>query len=316
MAVRIEAYQPTHLLQWDELVRRSKNATFLFRRQFMEYHADRFVDASVLAYDGHKLLAAMPASLHQTDSGPQVRSHGGLTYGGLFCDERMTASTMLEVMTAVLEHYRVSGVKSVVYKPIPHIYHRLPAEEDLYALFRVGGQLVRRDVAASLDQGARPPITKGRKWATKQGINNGITVGASQDWGGFMAMEAALLLEKYGTRPVHSADEMALLHERFPQQVKLYTALHEGQLVGGTVIFDCDSCVHAQYISSTRHGRDLRALDVLFQWLIDEVYADRRWFDFGISTEEAGRVLNAGLADNKESWGARSVVYDHYHIPL
>ncbi len=316
MELRVAPYQAAHEREWNDLVARSKNATFLFHRQFMEYHADRFVDASLLVYDGHKLLAGMPASLHGAGEALQVRSHGGLTYGGLFCDERMSASAMVEVMGAVLQHYRERGVTSLVYKPLPYIYHTLPAQEDLYALFRYGAELQRRDVAASLDQGARPPITKGRKWAIKQGLGNGIPVSESQDWAGFMAMEAALLMEKYGTRPVHTAAEMELLHQRFPKQVKLYTALHQGELAGGTVIFDCGACVHAQYISSTRHGRDLRALDVLFQWLIDDVYRDRRWFDFGISTEEAGRVLNAGLADNKESWGARSVVYDHYLLRL
>ena len=39
-----------------------------------------------------------------------------------------------------------------------------------------------------------------------------------------------------------------------------------------------------------------------------------RYFDFGISNEQGGRKLNRGLIDQKEGFGARAVVHDHYAI--
>lgn len=312
MSLRVEPYAPQHRQAWNDFVARAKNATFLLHRDYLEYHADRFTDASSLVWDGGKLVALWPASQH----GDELRSHGGLTYGGVLTDERMGIALMLDVFDALIDSWRAAGIQSVTYKPIPHLYHTLPAEEDLYALFRHGAQLVRRDAATTLHRDHRAPITKGRKWAIKQGQGQGITVAASQDWGGFMAMEAALLHEKFGTRPVHDAAEMALLAARFPQQVQLFTATLGGLLLGGTVIFATPTVAHAQYIASTLQGRELRALDVLFDWLLRDVFADKRWFDFGISTEQAGRVLNAGLAANKESWGARATMYDWYRLDL
>ena len=50
--------------------------------------------------------------------------------------------------------------------------------------------------------------------------------------------------------------------------------------------------------------------------LIDDVYADKTYFDFGISTERDGAYLNLGLVRNKESYGARGVAYDRYEIAL
>jgi hypothetical protein len=74
---------------------------------------------------------------------------------------------------------------------------------------------------------------------------------------------------------------------------------------------------HAQYIGSTEQGRELGAVDAVVDALIARhAAAGRRWFDFGISTEQAGRVLNPGLARYKESYGARGVTYDAYAIDL
>ena len=47
-----------------------------------------------------------------------------------------------------------------------------------------------------------------------------------------------------------------------------------------------------------------------------EVYPDKSYFDFGISTVENGRTLNANLIHNKESYGARATVYDFYELHL
>lgn len=308
--LRVEPYTPGQRAAWNAFIAQSKNATFLLHRDYLEYHADRFTDASLLVWHGGKLVALVPASRH----GDEVRSHGGLTYGGVISDARMGVALMLEVFAALREHWRSVGVKSVLYKAIPHFYHTLPAEEDLYALVRHGAKLVRRDAGTTLCREFRAPITKGRKWAIKQGLSHGIQVARSQDWAGFMAMEAALLQQKYGTRPVHTAQEIELLAQRFPQNIALFTATRAGELLGGTIVYETPTVAHSQYISSTDTGRDLRALDVLFDWLLTQVYADKRWFDFGISTEEGGTVLNAGLAANKESWGARATVYDFYHL--
>lgn len=316
MALRANPYRCDDQSTWNEFVQRSKNGTFLLERQFMEYHADRFVDASLMIFNGERLVALLPASLHETSSAAEVRSHGGLTYGGLISDQRMSASGMLEVMSTVISHYRDEGIRRLLYKAIPHIYHSMPAEEDLYALFRHGARLVRRDIAATVEMHNRVPVSKGRKWAIKQGQANDIALSESSDWTGFMAMESMLLEEKYGVSPVHSAAELEALQCQFPEQVRLFTAVQGDVLLAGTVIFDTSNCAHAQYISSTHEGRNMRALDVLFDWLLKDVFSSRKWFDFGISTEKDGLMLNTGLSDNKESWGARSVVYDQYLLQL
>ena len=310
--ITVRSYEPALLGAWDDFLDRAKNATFLFRRGYMDYHADRFRDHSLLFEREGRLVAVLPANRRDG----ALESHGGLSYGGVVCDARMSAELMLQVFEALTSHLRASGFARLVYKAVPRIYQRYPAEEDLYALFRAGARLARRDVASTIEMAERYPPHKGRRWSIKRSERNAIEVGESASFDEFMEMELRLLESKYGTKPVHSAAELRMLAERFPANIRLFTARRGGELLGGTVIYETPLVAHAQYIAATDAGRELGALDRLFAWLLDEVYAAKRYFDFGISTEAEGRILNHGLIENKESWGARATVNDHYELDL
>jgi hypothetical protein len=308
--LRIQRYDAGQKPLWDQFVGRAKNGVFLFRRDYMDYHADRFADHSLLFFAEDRLIGLLPAS-----AGDGVlTSHSGLTFGGIVTDERMRTPVMVELFGQVKRYLREQGIGRMVYKPVPHIYHRFPAEEDLYALFIHGGRLVRRNIASVLRPGDHPEPTKGRRWSTRKARNNGLDVGESRDFTAFMALEEAHLASKYGARPTHTAAEMELLAGRFPDNILLFTATKDGELLGGVVVYVSRQVAHTQHIASTEHGRELGALDRIFEVLLDEVFADRPYFDFGTSNEDGGRRLNVGLIDNKESYGARAVAYDWYEL--
>lgn len=298
--------------RWNAFVEGAKNATFLFHRDYLEYHADRFVDSSLLFFEDEMLIALLPATV----SGDTVTSHGGLTFGGIITDARMRTSQMLRIFDFVLKTYRTRGIRTIVYKAVPHIYHSMPSEEDLYALFRNGARLVRRDVATTIACGAAAPYSKGRKYSVSKGKRNGLTVGRSEAFEEFMALEQQTLASRHGVVPVHSAAEMRLLASRFPNNIKLYDARLDGRLLAGMVVYESTRVAHAQYIASNEEGRELFAPDVLTDWLLETKFKEKAYFDFGISTEDQGTVLNAGLSRNKESYGGRATVYDFYEITL
>jgi hypothetical protein len=311
--LKVFNYTPEQKSAWDEFVARAKNGVFLFRRDYMEYHADRFTDSSLMfADDEERLVAVMPASVE----GAVVTSHAGLTFGGVVTDARMKVEPLLDLFDALADHLRRRGVARLVYKVVPHIYHRIPAEEDLYALFRRGARLVRRDVSATIDMAERVGFSKGRKWSLKQALKAGLRVERSEDFETFMGIEARLLEAKYGAKPVHTAAEIASLARRFPDQIKLFVARDGAQMLAGVIIYESQRVAHAQYIGASEAGKKLGALDLIFAHLIEDYYSTKRYFDFGISTEDGGRRLNAGLIENKQSYGARAVAYDFYELDL
>ncbi len=310
-AVDVRAYGDADREAWDALVDRSRSSHFMFRRDYLEYHRDRFEDASLIVVERGRPVALLPASRH----GDEVRSHGGLTFGGLLYDDDAGGRATVERLEAVLDHLRAEGVKRLLYKAVPHIYDRVPAEEDLFALSRAGATLVRRDLSTTIRPDQPIAYTKGRRHAVAK-ARAAVAVAESDAYGPFMEIETAALLARHGLRPVHTAAELQLLASRFPDNIRLFTAALAGELVAGVVVYETPWVAHAQYIGSTDEGRAVGATDAIIDHLIGTVYAGKRFFDFGISTYDDGRQLNEGLARNKESFGGRTVVYDHYAVEL
>ena len=311
--LRVAKYNPEEKRSWDDFVRNSKNGVFLFERDYLEYHADRFPDHSLMVFnEEERLLALLPATIKDDI----LLSHAGLTFGGFVSDASMKVALMLDVFESAWAYLQDQGVVRVVYKAVPHIYHRLPAEEDLYGLFRFGARLFRRDVSSTIDMGARLPLSKGRRYAIKQGEKHGLKVQRSFDFKTFMSIEEQVLSEKYEAKPVHSEAEIRLLAERFPENIKLFAAHKDDAMVAGVIIYQSQQVAHAQYIGVSEEGKKTGALDLIMNHLINDYYSNHKYLDFGISTEDNGRLLNAGLIENKQSFGGRAVVYDFYEIDV
>ena len=308
--VEVVKYSPEHKAAWNAFVASSRNGTFLLHRDYMEYHAHRFKDHSLLFYRKGRLVALLPAN----EVGQEVHSHGGLTYGGIISDSRMKASVMLKVFEAMKVYFQEQGFRQMLYKAIPHIYHQIPAEEDLYALFRERAVLYRRDISSVMELAQPVGYSRKRRWEVKKAKRAALRVMESRNYSRFMQIEQELLEEKYNTLPVHTAEEMALLSSRFPENIKLYMACEGEAIVAGIVIYETATVAHCQYMSATARGRTLGAMDVLVDHLLTEVYPHKKYFDFGISTEQQGQYLNEGLIRNKESYGGRAVVHDFYKL--
>lgn len=310
--IQVARYDPSHKGAWNHFIAGSKNGVFLFYRDYMEYHSNRFTDHSLLFFVGSRLIAVMPANV-QDDT---LESHGGLTFGGVVSDRNMKTPLMLEVFDALINFLRGPGMKRVVYKAIPHIYHRIPAEEDLYALFVHDARLVRRDASSTIPLSGGPGFNKGRQGCVKRAREKGLEVKHSYDFSTFMAIDEQHLLKKHRRRPVHTRDEMQMLARRFPENIRLFTA-HKGEMVlGGVIVYESDQVAHAQYVAATDEGKETGALDAVMDFLINDYYRAKKIFDFGISTDREGRYLDVGLVSNKEGFGARTTVYDFYELDL
>lgn len=309
----VRRYTPDKANEWNRFVAASKNGTFLFERQFMDYHADRFTDCSLMFYRDNALYALLPANVKDD----VLTSHGGLTYGGLVMSCRCSAKGVQEVFAAMNTYLADQGVRRVVYKAIPWIYHQLPAEEDLYALTSIShATLIIRDISSAVI-GDRPvKFSESRKSGLRKALRMGLTVRESEDFATFWQILNANLTAKYGVRPVHSVSELELLHGHFPQGIRLYMVYDGETPLGGTLLFLTPQVLHTQYISATAEGKAHGAIDLLFNHLINEVYTDYRYIDFGKSTVSDSADLNEQLIFQKEGFGARAVCYDTYEWTL
>lgn len=308
----VKRYTTDQQVLWDNFVDSSRNGTFLHKRGYMDYHSHRFTDHSLMFYRGEELVAIVPAHIKENC----FCSHNGLTYGGMLLPCNTTTADVLELFNAMAGYLQENtAVTSIIYKPTPHIYHSYPCEEDLYALFRHGATLTERKVSSAIPLNEPLPIGGRRKLTAKTKAS--LHIVEDGDLATFWEILHERLQNKYDTAPVHSIEEISLLKERFPENIKLYSvADNDGNTLGGVVLFITGNVIHMQYSATTEEGRRLSALDYLYEELINNRYAGKGYFDFGISVEDGGRYLNCGLIAYKERLGGRAVVYDTYVIDL
>ncbi len=332
--MKVIQYSVNHQQTWDKFVSTSRNGTFLLERGFMNYHAHRFTDCSLMVYEGDfqsddsadlnpdpdSLIALFPANWVEEER--CVYSHQGLTYGGLIIGLSCTQVQVLEAMQAIMRYLmNMLQAKRVIYKSIPYIYSSVPAQEDLYALFRIGARLHSRSVSSTVSLRNPLKMRTLRLRQAKKALDHNLYIerlqeGDRQGLHDFWEMLAQVLMEQHGVAPVHSEEELALLQSRFPGEIRVFLVRHEGELMAGCVVFLCRTTAHIQYIATAKQGREWGALDLLFRHLITEQFRHLDFLDFGISTEQGGKVLNEGLIFQKEGFGGRAVCYDTYEIPL
>ncbi|MBD5234378.1 MAG: GNAT family N-acetyltransferase [Bacteroidales bacterium] len=310
----IKEYTPLDAPTWDKAVAESRNGTFLHMRGYMDYHADRFADCSLLALDDHnRVLAVLPA--HAADT--EVASHRGLSFGGWLMTARADMPAMMQIWNEASRHYADRGFTSLDYRPVPHIYHRYPAEEDLYALFRAGATLRSTLVSSTTDLSAPLQFDSNARRAMRRALAAGVECHVSTDFAAFWPILSACLAERHAATPVHTLAEITLLASRFPQNIVLYLATLAGRPCAGVVMYLSHPVAHCQYIASDEEARAVGALPLLFSRIqADATAAGYRWLDYGTSCEDAGRILNTGLIRQKCGFGARAIAFNSFNVTL
>lgn len=308
----VKLYNQSYFKIWNDFVSESKNGTFLFNRNFQEYHSDRFEDFSLLVFNSsNKLISLLPLNIEKN----KVYSHRGLTYGGFIINSNLGTSEMLQVFDCVLSFLRNKKIESILYKAVPHIYHVQPSEEDLYGLFKNEFKLVRRDVSSTINLGSTN--IKGQKQnGYRRAIKEGLKFEETSDCTSILEVANENLKKKYGTKAVHSIKEMNLLKKHFKANIKFFNICFNGEIEGGVILFITKKVVHTQYIATTTIAKRKRALDFIIVSIYKQFQHDFEWLDLGISTEREGRYLNEDLINSKEEFGFSATCYDTYELVL
>lgn len=310
----IKVYSPEYSAAWDSFVAKSRQGTLLHMRGYMDYHSDRFLDSSLLAFRKGALSALLPANL---DADGVLYSHQGLTYGGWVTPRcHFDGNDMLELFDAFHNWCKDNSIRSVVYKPVPHIYHRIPAEEDIYALFRNGYDISTVNLSSVIDMRCNPAFNTQHKRHLKKSLSMNPWFRETDDVSAFMAVLENCLSVRHDATPVHTAEELRVLKNRFPDAIRMFVAGTGEDIEAEVCIYDYAGVAHCQYIATSEAGRSNGMLTFLMQRLITDTFVGHRYFDFGTSNEDAGRVLNSGLIHQKFGLGGRGVVYQHFSLSL
>lgn len=309
--ISIKRYDISNYTEWNQFLKKTKNGTFLFHRDFMEYHRDRFIDFSILVYSKKKLIALLPANIVDLT----VYSHRGLTYGGLLLKSNVKFKDSLNIFQAILKYFYQEGIINFELKITPYIYVKQPNDEMLYLMFLLHAKLLKRDSLSVLDLMDRPKVSSNRLRGRKKGVSNGLIIKEVEVFDEFWNIILIKNLQnKYQVNPVHSLKEITHLKNKFPENIRQFNVYKDNFIVAGTTVFETEKVAHSQYISGNTDKNNLGGLDFLHLHLIEDVFKSKRYFDFGISNENKGLNINTGLQYWKEGFGARMVTQDFYEV--
>ena len=310
----VKKYDKKDYKIWNEFIVQAKNATFLFHRDFMEYHEDRFEDYSLMVFDDNILKAVLPANI----KGNFVYSHQGLTYGGLVFLSKIKAENVELILEKILIFLKENRIVTFYYKPIPHFYLLEGNNEIDFFLFKKGAVLERKEMNLAINLHLPLQISKSKLKHFRRVENLHLDIVEEDNFNFFWdEVLEPRLLEKFDAKPVHTKVEIALLKKKFPENIKQYSVYQHDEIIAGITIFETDNVVKSQYGATSKKGEQVRALDFLFINLIEKYkQKGKRFFDMGIVNEDNKRGYHSGLLTQKEELGCKVYNQDFYKISI
>jgi len=313
MSIEVKRYKKEDQNRWNDFILKAKNSTFLFHRNYMDYHSDRFDDFSIIVEENGEIVSVLPANIKEN----KIYSHSGLTYGGFVFKSNSSILKNLSYLKLVLKFLNDSNVIGLVLKVLPDFYTKCSQLEIEYALFLLNAKLLRIDTALVLDftSSLNRKMPKGRKSEITKAKRFNVKVEETDNcdyfWNSILIPN---LNSRFDVMPVHTLKEITYLKEKFPKNIKQFHSLVDDEIVAGTTIYETETTVHLQYLAGNEKSKRTGALDFLFYYLINYYFDERKYFDFGIVNESDGRKVNIGMLKWKESFGSRIELHKFYEI--
>lgn len=317
--LRVEAYTPAQAAAWNALIASSTNGPFLFARTFLDYHQDRFADHSWLVWHGTKLRAVFVAAVARTTTEPTTLvAHPGLAYGGLVTVSGVKYAETAAMLELLRTAWQAAGFRYLVVRPVPRVFCQQFTENQVFWLHQQGAVLSNRELNSVLDLTQPVRIGTWRRGNLRKARLHGVAVrlASNADYEPYWQLLIQTLAEVHGRQPVHTLAEISRLRDQNPGHLELWGAWLGTELVAGVVVFqdEWQGFAHTQYIAGNSRGKQVGAVDAVLAHIIKEKATQYQRLSFGISTVQG--VVNTGLLNQKEGFGATAELMDAYHLTL
>lgn len=288
---------------WNDFVNSQCFGTIYHTRQFINYHPnDRFIDESILIFDNDELICVLPVCKR----GEGYFSYSGATYGGPVIHKKYTKIKYMKlIIEKIFEYYD----NKIEFRLANDIYFN----ESSYILYFLLSQKLKVYPELSwyikTDDDFIENITNKRnKKLLKRFINDkSITCSFynnNEDYIEFYKIVTKNLKNNHDSTPTHSLDEFLKVKDLLCDKQRLYLVKQYNDILGGVYVLKTTrNCWYTFYISrNIDFKKDNCSVSYLmYQISIDAKKENVKYIDYGISTEEKGKLINEGLSDFKES---------------
>ncbi len=322
MTISVRAFSESDTSIWESFVHSANNGTIFHERKFLGYHPPgRFVDHSLILEKKGKVKALFPAAEVVSNGLRSMISHQGSSYGGIIAQQDLSFQESYDFVEAIVDHAKNTGFHRIQMTLPPAIYQQRVSNYLDFSLIKHGFTYKKRDVSSMLTIEPSPEKNLERfsgthRTAVRKAVKQGVTTRESEDWSDFYALLKENLEIRHNVQPTHTLDELLKLKQLYPDEIRLFGAYWEGELIAGVVNFSVNrDVVLAFYISHKEAYQHLRAVNLLFYEIITWCHKnDYRFLDFGIFT--VNMEPNFGLGRFKENFGASGVFRDTFELNL
>lgn len=318
----VKKYTSEYEDKWDRFVlSESINGTFLQTRRFLNYHAaDRFVDCSLLFFNGSTLIAVLPGNYLADEQ--TLISHQGSTFGGLIINKNSCKISILDCVFQQFEEYiHKNGIKKVILSQTSEIYQKYKSAILDYYYYMMG-YVSSAEMGYYIDletysDNIIDEYSASRRRDYRYSLKYGFHFRSLESVDAIKVFYKILInnYKKFDTRPVHTLEELLDLYKnRIPENMRFYGVFDEEQMVAGATIFKFDKRVfHTQYLAVSQSDTSRYINEFLYTNIIAE--AQEQGFQkvsFGTATLDKGKILNRNLAQYKESYGTNTYINYRY----
>ncbi len=325
MKPQVIAYRDIAQEKWDKLILSEfSNGEFINSRKYLSYHcSDKLIDHSVAVIDRDSLSlrSVFPAAAIPKDKSVAI-SHPGTTFAGIIFDTKQVLWEELDAhFELLLNYYRQNNLKKIELRLPPAIYYNQP-REDLYFLlwkkgFKPSGYTLAsvvnlRDLSSEEDLFIN--YLSKRRNQIKKSLKEDNFIFSKADtiedyvWDSL----ANNLATRFKAKPTHSLKEINDLHSKFPDRIIPYIICDKNtkEYAASAVVYKFKKVFHTQYLDlNYKMSEKYPNLVLIHNLLLEAIKEKFSYFSLGPVTEHWGNLLNAGLFDYKNQFGAGSIVY-------
>jgi hypothetical protein len=311
-SVTIKRYNTSKKKEWDLFIDDNNPFTFLFYRDYMDYHSNRFTDYSLMIFQDATLIALFPANISDETI---IYSHQGLSYGGLIYDpSKWNGLIEKTIYQGIIDYFKTILISKISIKIPPHFYG-LHMERQINILSAVGADVQKSflSMAANMEPPLKIHKSKYKRYR-KRKQKNEFTIKDDNDFKVFWnQVLTPCLEEKYQSKPVHELDEILELHRCFPKNIVQWNLYFENKIIAGITIFFKNDIIRSQY-GATRLGYEAFApLDYLYIYLFEFYYTKGiKIFDMGSIPPNDDLSYPEGLVNYKKELGCDTHTQNQY----
>ncbi len=296
--MQVIKYNIEHKAQWDAFVKQSDNFSFLFYRDYMEYHSDRFTDLSLMLFEKGKLKCLLPAN----SANGIFYSHQGLTFGSMIHEPHLTYEKADLYLTHFISFLSEKDITQMLVKSQPFFYTSSLNQIQYYLFSHHQLQQEKPEIGAFIHC-ANHEFPKSSIEKRKLRLAD-FYVDEDNSLDEFWRILEENLKQQHGSKPVHTKEEIKNLVKLFPDNIKLFTIRNVAtkKIDAGTLLFDNGSVVKMQYIATSNDGRANRAIHAMYYLFISQYKKTKTYIDMGTCMTDDD--VNTSLLYLKQRFGA------------